>query len=67
MRKVIICDDEEKICRLIIKLINWEELGYEVAGTADNGLDALELIKSMQPDLVVTDISMPECSGRGPQ
>lgn len=65
MRKVIICDDEVKICRLIIKLINWEELGYEVAGTADNGLDALELIKSMQPDLVVTDISMPECDGIG--
>ena len=31
MLKVLIADDEEKICQLIIKLINWEEMGLKIA------------------------------------
>ena len=34
MLKVLIADDEEKICQLIIKLINWEEMGLKIAATA---------------------------------
>lgn len=30
MLKVLIADDEEKICQLIIKLINWEEMGLKM-------------------------------------
>ena len=32
MLKVLIADDEEKICQLIIKLINWEEMGVKNSG-----------------------------------
>ena len=42
MLKVLIADDEEKICQLIIKLINWEEMGLKIAATASNGIEALE-------------------------
>jgi len=42
MLKVLIADDEEKICQLIIKLINWEEMGLKIAATDSNGIEALE-------------------------
>ena len=45
MLKVLIADDEEKICQLIIKLINWEEMGLKIAATASNGIEALEQAK----------------------
>ena len=44
MLKVLIADDEEKICQLIIKLINWEEMGLKIAATASNGIEALEQV-----------------------
>lgn len=63
MLKVIVADDEEKICQLILKLVDWEALDMEVAGTAANGLEALEKIRQMSPDVVITDIRMPGCDG----
>ena len=36
--KVIIADDEDKVCQLIYGLIDWESLGMEVIGIAHNGL-----------------------------
>lgn len=63
MLKVIIADDEVKICQLICKLVDWEALDMEVAGVAGNGLEALEKIRSMVPDVVITDIRMPGLDG----
>ncbi len=63
MQKVIIADDEERICRLIEALIDWESLHMEVAAVAHNGLEAAELVKRIQPDILITDIRMPGCSG----
>lgn len=37
--------------------------GYDVVGTAANGLDALEQARVLQPDLVLMDIEMPGCDG----
>ena len=36
MIKVMVADDEIRICELIINLINWEGLGMEIVGVADN-------------------------------
>jgi len=43
--KIIIADDEEKVCQLIYKLIDWQSLDMEVAGMAHNGIEALDLVK----------------------
>lgn len=61
--KVIIADDEKLICRLVQALADWELLGMEVVGTAENGLEALELIEILEPDILITDIRMPGCNG----
>ena len=63
MLKVIVADDEIRICKLIINLINWAEHGMEIVGVADNGVDALRMIEQEHPDLVITDIRMPGCDG----
>lgn len=44
--------------------IRWNELGFEVVGSATNGVKALELIEKLQPDVVLTDIKMPYMDGR---
>ena len=63
MLKVIIADDEERVCRLIHMLIDWQALNMELAGTASNGLEALELVRTCHPDILITDIRMPGCHG----
>lgn len=63
LQKVVIADDEERICRLIEALIDWEKLGLEIAGSAHNGIEACEIVEQVRPDILITDIRMPGCSG----
>jgi two-component system response regulator YesN len=63
MLKVVIADDEARVCRLVRMLADWDALGMIVAGTASNGFEALELIKTLEPDILITDIRMPGCNG----
>jgi len=63
MLKVIIADDEERVCRLVRMIVDWDALGMEVIGTAGNGFEALELIENFRPDILITDIRMPGCDG----
>ena len=63
MVKVVIADDEERVCRLIQALVDWEALGMQVIGTAANGIEAIERIKEDEPDILITDIRMPGCDG----
>lgn len=63
MYTVIVADDEEEIRRGIIQKVDWERIGFEVIGEAENGADALELVEKLEPDLLVTDIRMPFLSG----
>lgn len=60
---LLLVDDEEDVLKVIMKKINWEELGFSVIGFADNGLKALELVEKYQPDVVMTDIKMPYMNG----
>ena len=61
--KVILVDDEEEVREAIRKRINWEDIGFTVVGTAENGEEALELAESCEPDVVMTDIQMPFMDG----
>lgn len=63
MYKVILVDDESLIVEGLKLSIDWEQYGFQVAGCALNGMDALELIRESEPDLVFTDIRMPGISG----
>lgn len=61
--RVLIADDEEKICQLIKNLVNWEELGMHIIAFVNDGIAALDLIQREKPELVITDIRMPGCTG----
>ena len=63
MLKMIIVEDEHRILQLIKKLVQWDALGIENAGEAENGLAALVLIQAQRPDIVITDIRMPGMDG----
>ncbi len=63
MLKVLIADDESKVCQLIMKLVDWEALNMQVVAAAENGIEALEKIKEFHPDIAVTDIRMPGYDG----
>jgi two-component system response regulator YesN len=63
MYKAVIADDEEKLCKLIQLLVNWEDKGIEIAGIAHDGIEALELVKKHKPDMILTDVRMPGLNG----
>ncbi len=56
-------DDEPLILKGLRKLIRWEQLGIEIIAQADDGRSLLDLIESLQPDIVISDINMPNLSG----
>lgn len=61
--RMILVDDEEEVRKGIIRKIDWERLGFEVVGDAENGEEALEKIEQLEPDVVMTDIRMPYMDG----
>ena len=61
MAKILIVDDAA-FMRMMIKDILTKN-GYEVVAEEANGVEAVELYKSHQPDLVTMDITMPEMDG----
>ena len=61
--RILLVDDEEEVRRGIIRKMEWESLGFEVAGDAENGEEALEKVEQLQPDVVITDIRMPYMDG----
>ena len=63
MIKAIIVDDEKKICKLIRYLVNWEEYNTQIVAEAYDGNEAYDIICREQPQLVVTDIRIPEMDG----
>jgi two-component system, response regulator YesN len=63
MLNVILVDDEEWICKLISKIVNWNELGFNIVAEANDGETAIEMIREHKPDLVLTDIRMPDTDG----
>jgi Response regulator containing CheY-like receiver domain and AraC-type DNA-binding domain len=61
--KVIIVDDEKLVRRGLISMMPWAKYNMEVVGEAGNGRKALELLETLEVDLVFTDLMMPEMSG----
>ncbi|GIP30133.1 hypothetical protein J23TS9_52630 [Paenibacillus sp. J23TS9] len=63
MYKAVIVDDEKWIVEGIKSGVHWNSCGFEVIGDAENGHEALELVKALRPDVVLTDIKMPVLNG----
>jgi len=63
MYKVLLVDDERLILEGLRRVMPWEEHGCTVVGTACDGLQGLEMIRQLKPDMVFTDIRMPNMDG----
>ena len=61
MAKLIIVDDNPSIRYLIRSLL--EHQGYEICGEAEDGLQAIDLAKQLNPDLILLDVCMPKLGG----
>lgn len=60
---VLVADDEIMIKQSLRKLIALSGLPFEVAAEAEDGREALEAFERIKPDVVITDIYMPELNG----
>lgn len=63
MYRLLIVDDEEEVRKGIIQKIDWGKYNFEIAGEAENGREALDIIEESVPDAVITDITMPMMDG----
>lgn len=61
--RIMLVDDEEEVRKAMIRSMDWEQLGFTVAGDAENGEEALEKLEQLEPDVVMTDIRMPYMDG----
>jgi two-component system response regulator DesR len=62
MIRIVIAEDQALLLEAMGNLLNLEE-DIEVVGQAGNGLEALTLVKKLQPDVCIMDIEMPEKTG----
>lgn len=63
MYRVMIIDDERALRSLLRLSVNWEELGLEVVGEAASGIEAINTIDEIRPDIAFVDIRMPFMDG----
>ncbi|WP_158289501.1 response regulator [Paenibacillus flagellatus] len=61
--KLLLADDERIIRDGIRSHMDWERLGIELVGAAENGKEALDMLKSGPVDILLTDIHMPYMDG----
>ena len=63
MHRVLLADDDTIVRLYLTDIVNWKQYDMEVVGAARDGMEALEMIRRMEPDIVLTDISMPKMDG----
>ncbi|UKS28192.1 response regulator [Paenibacillus sp. HWE-109] len=63
MLRVMFADDEPYMLEGLRLMIDWHKLGFEVCGEALDGEDALAMMASTRPHLVLTDVRMPVIDG----
>lgn len=59
--RILVAEDDFMVSKSITRILN--DLGYEQVGLASNGKEAVEMTRSLQPDLILMDIKMPELDG----
>ncbi len=63
MWTVFIADDEPKIRKRLKRLVESFDMGFQVCGEAQDGIEALEVIGDELPDIILVDICMPKLNG----
>ncbi len=63
MYKVVIIDDEPIIVEGISRMIQWEQYSCKLVATANDGLEGAQVIQQYRPNIIITDISMPDQDG----
>ena len=63
MYRVLIADDDATMRIGLRTMLNWEQHGYHIVAEAEDGRQALMLYRTTQPDIVITDMKMPEMDG----
>ena len=61
--KVLVVDDQRLSRAGIIKMIEWDRLGLQLAGECANGRETLDLLTNTDVDIVITDVRMPILGG----
>lgn len=59
--RIVVADDEQDMRSYFEKLL--PRLGYELVGVAANGRELVDLCRQSQPDLIISDVRMPELDG----
>lgn len=63
MMRIVIADDDTLFLENLVRHMPWQELGYEVVGTANDGEKAIEICQRLCPDVLLTDVRMPDLDG----
>lgn len=63
MYRVILIDDEQIIIKGLRAVVKWADYNCSVVGTAANAAEGMALIRELKPDIVFTDIRMPDQDG----
>lgn len=61
--RIVVVEDEAPIREGMSNILNKIDPSYELAGKAANGLEGLEMVEKLRPDLVIMDIRMPDMDG----
>lgn len=61
--KILIADDNQLTLQSMQNTIPWQDWGYELIGSAENGNEAWEKIQELHPDIAILDIHMPGLNG----
>ncbi len=63
MNTILLVDDDQYVIDGLLKHVPWDDMGVEVIGTASNGVEALAKFHELKPDILITDVYMPEMDG----
>jgi two-component system response regulator YesN len=61
--KVVIVDDEPMIGRWLSEKVDWQAWDCEVVGVGENGVEGKQLVETLEPDLLISDVQMPGLNG----
>jgi response regulator NasT len=59
--KIVVADDEQDVRDYFCRML--PHLGHAVAGVASNGRELIELCRDRRPDVIISDVRMPEMDG----